>query len=54
MISIEQARKLINDSEISDKDVEVIRDNFRLLAEVIFNQWQKERSEDLNLTQEQS
>lgn len=43
MLSIEQTRKLLNDPNISDKEVEEIRDDFRILAEIIFEKWQQEK-----------
>ena len=44
MLSTERVKQLINDPNISDKEVEEIRDGFRMLAEVIFEQWQYERN----------
>ena len=43
MLSIEQARKILNDPNISDKEIEEIRDGFRMLAEIIFEKWQQEK-----------
>lgn len=43
MLSVERVKELINDPNISDKEIEEIRDGFYLLSEVIFEQWQAER-----------
>ena len=45
MLSVERAKQLLNDAALTDKEVEEIRDGFRALAEVIFEQWQVERTE---------
>lgn len=44
MLSIERVKELLNDPKLSDKEVEEIRDGFRMLSEVIFEQWQAERT----------
>jgi hypothetical protein len=44
MLSIERVKELLNDPSLSDKEVEEIRDGFRMLSEVIFEQWQAERT----------
>lgn len=43
MLSIERVKELLNDPNLSDKEVEEIREGFRMLSEVIFEQWQAER-----------
>ena len=43
MLSVERVKELVNDPNISDKEIEEIRDGFYMLAEVIFEQWQAER-----------
>jgi len=43
MLSIEQTKKLLKDPNISDKEIEEIRDGFRMLAEIIFEKWQQEK-----------
>jgi hypothetical protein len=43
MLSLEQVKKLLNDSTISDSEVLEIRDNFRSFAEIIFEKWQTEK-----------
>ncbi len=39
MISVEQARTLLNDPTLSDEEVAAIRDELRLLAEIIYDRW---------------
>ena len=43
MLSIERAKKLLNDPSLSDKEIEEIRDGFYQLSELMFEQWQAER-----------
>ncbi len=43
MLSVERVKKILNDPELSDKEIEEIRDGFRNLAEVIFEKWKEER-----------
>lgn len=43
MLSVERVKELINDPNLSDKEVEEIRDGLFMLAEVMFEQWQTER-----------
>lgn len=44
MLSIERVKELINDPNLSDKQIKEIRDGFHMLSEVIFEQWQAERA----------
>ncbi len=44
MLSIERVKELINDPNMSDKEIEEIRNGFYMLSEVIFEQWQAERA----------
>lgn len=44
MLSIERVKELINDPNMSDKEIEEIRNGFYMLSEVIFEQWQAERT----------
>lgn len=44
MITTKQARNILNDPKLSDSQVEMTRDEFRLLSEVIFEQWQKNKT----------
>lgn len=43
MLSIEEARRLIGDDSLTDAEVAEIRDAFRILGEIIFEQWLTER-----------
>ena len=43
MLTTQRVKELIDDPNISDKEIEEIRDGFYLLSEVIFEQWQAER-----------
>ena len=44
MLSIERVKELLNDPNLSDKEITEIRDGFYMLSEVIFEQWQAERT----------
>jgi len=44
MLSIERVKELLKGQNISDEEAKEIRDGFRNLAEIIFEQWQEERS----------
>lgn len=44
MLSIERTKELLNDSSLSDAEVEQIRDEFQILVEIIFEKWKGERS----------
>ena len=46
MLSIERTKELLADATISDQEAESIRDGFRDLAEIIFNQWKNEHYYD--------
>jgi hypothetical protein len=43
MLTLEQVKKSLNDPAISDDEALEIRDQLYSLAEIIFEQWQKER-----------
>jgi hypothetical protein len=43
MLSLGQAKQILNDPNITVEKILEIRDNFRSLAEVIFEQWEKEK-----------
>ena len=43
MLSIKRVKELLNNPDISDKEAEEIRDNFRMLAEIIFEKWQQDK-----------
>lgn len=44
MLTLEQVKKLLNDPAISDDEALEIRDQLYALAEIIFEQWQKEKT----------
>ena len=46
MLTLEQVKNLLNDPAISDEEALEIRDQFYSLAEIIFEQWQKEKESD--------
>lgn len=41
MLGLTQVKLLLNDPDISDSEALEIRDSFRSLAEVMFEQWEK-------------
>ena len=43
MLSIEETRRLLGDDTLTDAEVSEIRDTFRILGEIIFEQWLSER-----------
>jgi hypothetical protein len=48
MLSLEQAKNILNDPELTDDEVLEIRDHFYYLAELIFEKWKKDMSEKKN------
>lgn len=43
MLSIERTKVLLGEPNMTDEEATEIRDEFRALAEIIFEQWQYER-----------
>ena len=43
MLSLEYTKKLLNDPNLSDKEIQEIRDGFYLLAEIIFEKWKEDK-----------
>jgi hypothetical protein len=43
-ISLAKTKEILKCSEISDEEVEKIRDGFRALAEIIFESWKKNKT----------
>ena len=43
MVSLERAKEILNDHSLSNTEVEQIRDEFRALAEIIFEAWREDR-----------
>ncbi|MBI3337021.1 MAG: hypothetical protein HY005_00150 [Candidatus Staskawiczbacteria bacterium] len=48
MLSVERVKELLKDKNISDKEAEEIRDDFRIFAEIIFDKWMNEREKAKN------
>lgn len=48
MLSLQQVKQLLNDPTISDDTALEIRDNFRSLAEIMFEQWEKQKEVNQN------
>jgi hypothetical protein len=44
MLSVEQMKKILDDPNLSDDQITEIRDSFRILAEIIFDEWAKDRA----------
>lgn len=43
MLTIQQVKMILNNPNISDEEATEIRDGFRSLVEIIFEQWEKEK-----------
>lgn len=43
MLTIEEAKRLLDDDTLSDEEVAEIRDAVQILGEIIFEQWLSER-----------
>ena len=43
MLSLKRVRQLIPDPNLSDEQLLEIRDQFSMLAEIIFEKWQQDR-----------
>ena len=43
MLSIERVKEIVNDPNLSESELEAIRDESRMLVELIFEQWQKDK-----------
>jgi len=43
MLSLQQVKKILNNPNISDDEALEIRDGFRSLVEIIYEQWEKEK-----------
>lgn len=44
-ISIEQARELIGDPTLTDEQIEEIKEQVRLMVEIIYEKWLQDRSQ---------
>jgi len=43
MLTIQQVKTILKNQNMPDEEAEEIRDGFRSLAEIIFEQWEKEK-----------
>jgi len=48
MLTAKQVRKLIGGNSLSDEEILKIRDDFRFLAEAVFDVWQAENNSKSN------
>lgn len=46
MLTIDQVKKILDDPAMSDEEAREIRDQLQSLAEIIFEQWQKQREKE--------
>ena len=46
MLSVERVKELLNDPKVSDKEAEEIRDDFNILAEIIFEKWLEDKKKE--------
>jgi hypothetical protein len=46
MLSLEQAKKILNNPALSDEEILEIRDGFYQLAQIIFAKWQDDIKSD--------
>ena len=46
MLTVSQTKKSLDDSRLSDGDVEKIRDTFDMLAEIIFERWLEQKNKN--------
>jgi len=45
MISLEKAKELIDDKNLSDEEVKEVRDQLESLADLMFDMWLEERNQ---------
>ena len=53
MLTLEQMKKLLDDSSIPDEQVLEIRDQLYALAEIIYEQWEIDRAKEKKLRLEE-
>lgn len=46
MLSVEQCKKLISDKSLTDKEVEEIRDELYILANLAFEHWKEAKNQN--------
>ncbi len=47
MLSVERTKQILNDPSLSDEDAEKLRDDFRVLAEIVFEQWRAQHQKKI-------
>ncbi len=47
MITIERAKEILNKSDLTDQQIEEIRDSFKRLAEIVFEKWHEDQIKNL-------
>jgi len=45
MLDIDRTKQLLNDPNISDKEVEEIRNKFGVLTEILFQKWSEKKEQ---------
>ena len=43
MLTIERAKEILNRPDLTNQQIEEIRDSFKRLAEIVFEKWQKDQ-----------
>lgn len=46
MLSLEQSRQLLNDPTLTEEEIQAIREAHYALAEIIYEQWLREREKE--------
>ena len=46
MLTLEQSRQLLNDPTLTDEEIQAIREAHYALAEIIYEQWLREREKE--------
>ena len=54
MLTVQETRRLIGSTTMTDKEVEAVRDSLRTLAEIAFEQWLVKEETHLISTSSQS
>ncbi len=47
MLTIEHAKEILNGYDLTDQQIEEIRDSFKRLAEIVFEKWQEDQIKNL-------
>jgi len=48
-VTIEKMKKIINNPKLSDKEIEVIRDELQAVVKIIFQKWNKDGNQNKSL-----